>query len=537
VEVEDNGLACVVRASLESEAMNLIQEIVTATILMTILMSSLAQSVTVGPVKNIQADVVVFDSTPAGISAAIAAARAGKKVAMVSEFRHVGGMQTSGLGNTNAGQRDTVGGLAREFHERILAYYRNKYGNDSEQVRVCSDGFHFEPHVALKVYRDWLAEAGVTCLDEEAVVSLRKNGRRIVSVRTNQGRDIEGAVFLDASYEGDLLKLAGCSYRVGREASKENGESLAGIRYPAEKLGQADEKIQPYDYRLCLTDVRAKQVPFRKPAHYDPRTYAFLAAQLRAKPPTRLHELVPLNMMPNRKTDSRTGEWVGASWTYPEASREERRRLDRAHRDYSEGYLWFVLTDESVPPAIREELSKWGRAQDEFVDNDNWPYRLYVRQGRRLVGDFVMTQRDVTTDRFKHDGVALGSFYLDVHPVQLVPSPGATGGFVKEGGLGRERVKPYEIPYRVLLPRRTEVSNLLVPVCCSASHVAYSTIRMEPVFMMLGHVAGVAAALSLDHKTSLHDLPPAALRARLADQRQILDARRFTRAWPFPRGD
>jgi flavin-dependent dehydrogenase len=216
-----------------------------------LLTATLAQSAAAGPLTKLEADVVVFDSTPAGITAAIAAARAGKRVVMVSEFRHVGGMQTSGLGNTNAGQRDTFGGLAGEFHQRILTHYRDKYGRDSEQVRVCSDGFHFEPHVALKVYRDWLAEAGVTCLNEEAVLSVRKDGTRIVSVRTDRGREIKGSVFVDASYEGDLLKLAGCSYRVGREASKEHGEPLAGIRYPPEKLGQADDKIQPYDYRCA----------------------------------------------------------------------------------------------------------------------------------------------------------------------------------------------------------------------------------------------------------------------------------------------
>lgn len=194
---------------------------------------------------------------------------------------------------------------------------------------------------------------------------------------------------------------------------------------------------------------------------------------------------------------------------------------------YSGGYLWFLLTDESVPPAIRQELARWGHAKDEFADNDHWPYRLYVRQGRRLVGDFVMTQHDVTEDRFKPDGVALGSFFLDVHPVQLVP----------EGGLERQRVKPYEIPYRALLPKRAEVTNLLVPVCCSASHVAYSTIRTEPVHMMLGHARGLAAALSLGRKSALHDLPPATLRASLAEQGQVLDARRFPRVWPFPRAD
>jgi hypothetical protein len=340
-------------------------------------------------------------------------------------------------------------------------------------------------------------------------------------------------VFVDASYEGDLFKLAGCSYRVGREGAKEYGESLAGIRYPLEKLGEPDGKTQAFDFRLCLTDDPANRVPFRKPANYDAAAYAFEAAKFRAKPPTKLRDALPLNMMPNRKTDSRTAEWVGHSWTYAEADRAERKRLDAAHRAYAEGYLWFLSTDESVPAVVREEVAKWGYAKDEFVDNGNWPHHLYVREGRRLVGDYVMTERDVTTDRYKPDGVAIGSFYLDVHAVERVPNPSAVGGFEVEGGIGNVRTLPYEIPYRVLLPKRAECTNLLVPVSPSVSHIAFSTIRMEPVFMMLGHAAGVAAAMSLDEGVALQDLPTDRLRVKLVEQGQMLDASKFTRKWPF----
>jgi hypothetical protein len=480
----------------------------------------------------LEIDLLVYDSTPAGIIAAIAAARAGMRVVLLSEDRNVGGMQTSGLGNTNAGQRATVGGLTREFHERVHRYYVEQYGADSPQVRVCQDGFRFEPHVALAVYNAWLAESGVRCLMQEAAVAVRKSAARLLSVETDRGREIRARTFIDASYEGDLLKLAGCSYRVGREGSGEYGESLAGVRFPPEAEGQPDKKIQPFDYRLCLTDVAANRVSFQQPPDYDPVLFAWHAAQLRHKPPRTLRELLPLNPMPSGKTDSRTGEWIGASWDYPEASSAQRLLIAARHRQYAQAYLWFLLTDEAVPGHLRRELSGWGYAQDEFADNGHWPDHIYVRQARRLVGDYVMTQSDVTEHRFKPDGVALGSYYLDVHPVQLVPDEGAVGGLRAEGGLGKLRVQPYEIPYRSLLPQRTEAENLLVPVCLSASHVAYSTIRMEPVYMMLGHACGTAAALAQENSTPLHGLSTATLRERLRADGQIFDARPFTQVWP-----
>lgn len=481
---------------------------------------------------SLEADVLVFDSTPAGLAAAIAAKREGWRVILLTEDLHLGGMQSSGLGNTNAGQRDTVGGLALEFHNRIRDYYVKKYGPDSQQVKDCSDGFHFEPHVAESVYKDWLTDVGVTCVTGEGIASAKKDGARLVSVNTDRGRTITASIFIDASYEGDLFKLAGCSYRVGREGTKQYGESLAGVRFPPDKLGEPDDNTQAYDYRLCLTDNPDNRVAFRKPNGYDPKTFARQAAIFRSKPIT-LRDALPLNKMPNRKTDSRTGEWVGASWKFPEATKKERAQIAREHRAYAEGYLWFLITDESVPQAVRDELAKWGLAKDEFTDNDHWPYHIYVREARRLVGDYVMTQKDVTEDRFKSDAVALGSFYLDVHAVQLIPSADAVGGFVAEGGIGNVRIKPYEIPYRALLPKRAEAINLLVPVCLSASHVAYSTVRMEPVYMSLGHASGIAASISLKNKAKLHDLPTDQLQARLRDQKQVFDAKLFTREWPF----
>lgn len=473
-------------------------------------------------------DVVIWDSTPAGVTTAIAAARAGRKAVIVTEDKHIGGMQTSGLGNTNAGQRDTVGGLAREFHNRVHAWYVKRYGAGSEQVKTCQNGFFFEPHAAESVFVDWLKESSVECLTEHVIERVEKSGSRLVALRTNRGRTLRGRVFVDSSYEGDLLKLAGCTYALGRESSAQYGEPLAGVRFPPSRLGQADHKLQPFDYRLCLTDVKENQVPFRRPASYDASNYAFLSACLKHDPPARLHSLVPLNMMPNRKTDSRTGEWVGASWRYPEADRAERLAIEKAHRDYSAGYIWFLLSEKCVPEPVRAELARWGHAKDEFIDNDHWPYHVYVREARRLSGDYVMTQQDVER-RFHADGVALGNFYLDVHPVEIVV---ARHMVVEEGNLGNPPVRPYEIPYRTLTPKRAEAENLLVPVCVSASHVAFSTIRMEPVWAMLGQAAGVAAAMAIERGVAVQEVPAAALRSRLLEQGAILDARRFPELWP-----
>lgn len=485
--------------------------------------------------SGMKADILVFDSSPAGIIASIAAANEGYRVIMITEDRHVGGMRTSGLSVSNVGVIETFGGMGREFHDRVFKYYISKYGSGSKQAKACDEGFMFEPHVAEKVFLDWLLEAGVKILREELIESVQKEGTKIVSVHTNHNRRVSASVFIDASYEGDLFKMANCSYRVGREGSNEYGESFAGIQFPPEKKGQADDKTQRYVYRVCLTDVPENQVPFRKPPNYHPATYLIDAAEMRSNPPSSLKEVLSLNINVNRKTDVRVGEgWIGGSFAFPEATPKERRRISQEHRDYAGGYLWFLLTDNSVPLKVRQELRKWGYAKDEFIDNGHWPYHIYVREARRLAGDFVMTEQDVLKDRFKPDAVAIGSYRLDIHPVQYVKIPNSTGeeglyskgGIVKEGGISHP-LKPYEIPYRALLPKKKEVENLLVPVCLSASHVAYSTIRMEPVYMMLGHVSGLAAAMSLKQGIGIHDLPVKGLQLRLIEQNQIIDARPF----------
>lgn len=474
------------------------------------------------------ADLVIWDSTPAGLTAAIAAARAGLRPLIVTEDAHIGGVQTSGLGFTNAGQVPTIGGITREFHNRIRDYYVRQYGDNSPQMRDCIDGFRFEPHVAEAIWEAWLTEAGVSCMRSEVLERVERRGTRITAIHTTSGRRFTGSIFIDASYEGDLIALAGCSYHLGRESSATYGETLAGATYPPDRVGEGDHKIQPFDYRCCLTDDPANRVPFTRPADYDPSRYAWFVAKMRQAGATTLKDALPINWLPNRKTDSRTAEWPGRSWDYIEASRERRAQIERAHRDYSAGYLWFLANDPAVPASIRREAADWGLARDEFTDNSHWPWHIYVREGRRLIGRYVLTQRDCLGDRFKPDSVGLCSWYLDVHPVDLFE----VNGEFHSDGLIVQRVRPFEIPWRSLLPREGEAENLLSPVALSASHVAYSAVRVEPVWMILGQASGVGAALSLSRGVPLHALPVAVIQQTLVEQGQVIDARPFNDLWP-----
>lgn len=482
-------------------------------------------------------DLVVFDSTSAGIIAAIAAAERGLHVAIVTEDAHVGAMQTSGLGWTNAGQRAIVSGLTREFHNRVLQYYVDKYGKDAKQVEVCSDGFHWEPHVGLAIFNDWLDEKGVRVMRNTRIRSVEKNGRSLTALVIDDDHRIEAKAFIDASYEGDLLAMAGCDFHVGRESSATYTESLAGVRWPESEKGMGDAKLQPFDYRFCLTNNPNNRVAFTQPPGYDPARYKWHGAKFRDNPPERLHAALPLNPMPNQKTDSRTGEWVGGSYDWPSASPDQRQKIAIDHLHYSEGYIWFLLTEGVLPSNLRDELATWGYAADEFLDNNHRPYHVYVREARRLVGDYVMTQPDVLDDRHKKDGVAIGSFYLDVHPVQFVDDPQGEGpnshaGLCPEGSVGKINIRPYEIPYRTLLPKESQATNLLAPVALSASHVAFSTIRMEPVWSMLGQAAGVAASLAIENGSAVQQVETGRLRALLIAQGQFIDAHDFPDLWP-----
>lgn len=482
---------------------------------------------------GLEADVVILEATPSGIMAAIAAAKDGHSVVIITAYKHVGGMRTSGLSMPNLTVRETLGGLGREFHNRVHQYYAVTYGPESQQVKDCKNGFFFEPHVAEKIFLDWLLDSGVDVLSEEHILSVQMKGPTITSVTTSKNRRVSGKVFIDASYEGDLLAMAGASFDIGRDSRAMYGEKLAGMTFPPEKEGMRSDKIQRYVYRVVLTDSAENRVPITKPANYHRATFMIEAATLESNPPKSLSKVLSLNKVPNRKTDVRVGEgWIGGSHYWPESSPLERQFIAQEHREYAQGYLWFLLTDRSVPDNVRNELSNWGYAKDEFQDNDNWPYQLYVREARRLIGEYVMTEHDILQNRFKNDPVAIGCYMLDVHPVQYVLAPGEGSGLysmhtlVREGGVAHP-VKPYEISFKSMLPKRAEVDNLLVSVCVSSSHLAFSTIRMEPVYMMFGHAAGLAASISLQQKKKVHDIAYKDLGSRLLKQGAVLDASQF----------
>lgn len=486
-------------------------------------------------------DVVVYGATPAGIVAALAAVQEGARVALIEATRHLGVVVTGGLGATDKANTAVIGGMSREFFARVSKIY----GEPAS--------WWFEPSAAMKVFREWLQEAGIRPVLGEPLTQVRKQAARIEAIRTASGRDFAAKVFIDASYEGDLMAQAGVSYIVGREGQREFNESLAGrlefstwdqfwtivnpygddgrllpLVNPGDsgKPGEGDRKVQAYNFRLCLSNDRANQVPFPKPPGYDPAQFALLARYL-ANPgrALTLNSVIMLVKIPNNKLDVNNNgpvstDYLGASWDYPEGDWKRRGEIWEDHRSYTLGLLYFLAHDPRVPRHLQDEMNTWGFAKDEFVDSQHFPPQLYVREARRMKGAYIMRQDDVCVDLRKPDSVGMGSYPIDTHHFQRIASP--VGAVVNEGFIVDRRVKPYQLPYRCLTPKPTECDNLLVPVCCSASHVAYSSIRLEPQYMILGHASGVAAAMSAKAGTPVDRLEAPDLQDRLRRQRQIL---------------
>ncbi|MBI4579998.1 MAG: FAD-dependent oxidoreductase [Planctomycetes bacterium] len=523
-------------------------------------------------------DVVVYGGTAGGVITAIAAANEGASVVLLEPGRHVGGMVTGGLGATDFGRKAVIGGMSREFFERVGKHY-------SEPI-----SWRFEPHVAERVFNDWLKDAKVKVLFGRRLASIMRTepraqlttpapsepgaqatgspgtgtaaqatgslgtggiAPRLTSVKMDNGEEYLGKVFVDCSYEGDLMTRAGVSYTIGREGMDQYGESLAGRRETCEyhqfkvkvsprdaegkllpcvyggeagQVGQADRKVQAYNFRICMCNRKDNQVPFPRPADYDPQRYELLKRYLRAAPDLTLDKVIHIVMMPNGKTDVNNNgafstDHIGGSWDYPDADYARRRAIWDDHVSYVQGFLYFLANDPSVPRQIQDELNKWGLARDEFVDNDHWPYQLYIREARRMVGEYVMRQADLQTDRTKPDSIGMGSYNSDSHHVQRIPTP--EGGVVNEGDM-QVPVKPYEIAYRAIVPKRGQCRNLLVPVCFSASHVAYSSMRMEPQYMIMGQAAGLAAANAARRNLPVADVDVFWLQERLREQGAVL---------------
>ncbi len=513
-----------------------------------------------------QYDVVIYGGTSAGVVAAVQAARMNKRVVLIEPTTHVGGLSAAGLGFTDTGDKRVIGGVAREFYRRIKRRYdeptawRYERPEQYEYYRADADAmWTFEPHVAEQIFDQMLSELPIDVvrgqrLNRTSGVEMR--GQRILAISTEQKRTFHGKMFIDATYEGDLMAAAGVTYTVGRESNAKYNETLNGVqvkqnihnhRFPKPvdpyvipgnpnsgllphihsqspgKEGQGDHRVQAYCFRMCMSNVAENRVPFVKPDDYDPAQYELLLRNFEAG-----DYRVPLHwlMMPNGKTDTNNNgafstDFIGMNYDYPEASYEEREQIVQAHLHYQQGLMWTLANHPRVPQAVRDELSVWGMAKDEFAATDHWPHLLYIREARRMVSDVVMTERDCRRERVIADPVGLGSYNMDSHNTQR---------YVNEKGLaaneGDVQVSPqgaYLISYRSIIPARGETTNLLVPVCLSASHIAYGSIRMEPVFMILGQSAATAAVLAIEEKCGVQALAYDKLSKRMIEDGQVLE--------------
>ncbi len=503
-----------------------------------------------------EADVIVYGATPGGFCAAIAAAREGARVLLLEPTVHVGGVNTGGLSFSDSNQtvRSTVLGLFEEWHLRIEKDYQERGVELPYQVSV-KDHTHwtYEPHVAARVTQAMLDEAGVQVLTRRVLKSADKDGAHITRLATSDG-DFTAKVFIDATYEGDLMAAAGVSWTIGREGRREYGESFAGKQYPKSKMPlsgldedgrplplitttdagaeeEGDKNVMVYSFRLCVTKDPAIRVPFSRPANYDPARFEVVRRYFAlAKNPTLLWDLYPL---PGNKFDANNGigkqfsmGLVGACNGWSEADEAGRAAIWEAHKQYTLELYHFLTTDPAVPEHLRQQMSELGLCRDEFPGNGHWSPQLYVREGRRMIGEFVVSQKDIIEQPEKPDAIVVSSFPIDSHDCQRV---GTAEFVVNEGTImpvrmdGRRHGYPYHIPYRAITPRAAECSNLLVPVALSCTHVGISSIRVEPTWMILGQSAGIAAAMSAGENIAVQKLSYPALRERLLARGQVLD--------------
>ena len=514
-------------------------------------------------------DIVVYGGNSAGVIAAVQAARMGKTVALIEPGRHLGGLTSGGLGWVDVGNPRTIGGLAREYFHRVWQYYQDDAAWKSEKKHEIR-GQHpplppddqtmwvLEPSVAELLFDRMAAEAKVAVMRGECLNrkdGVVKEGRKIISIAMESGRVFKARMFIDATYEGDLMAASGVSYFIGREPNSKYNETINGIRpmpipgrFPegidpyqvkgdsksgllprvhpdwGGKVGEGDRGVQAYNYRMCLTKIPENRMPVNRPADYDEKQYEILFRFIEAGGAT--DNFFKFDLMPNGKTDSNNNgyistDFVGMSWDYPEADYTTRARIAKEHEQWQRGLIWTLQNHPRIPEKVRLRYAPWGLAKDEFADTGNWPFQLYVREARRMVGDYVVTENTALGKDVAADPVGLGSYHMDSHAIKLFVSP---EGFVtSEGGMFVKVPAPFGISYRAIIPRRGECENLLVPVCSSATHAAYGSMRMEPVFMVLGQSAATAASLAIDGKISLQDLPYDALRERLSADGQIID--------------
>jgi hypothetical protein len=522
--------------------------------------------------NSFEADIIIYGGTSAAITAAVQAKKMGKSVIVVSPDIHLGGLSAGGLGFTDTGDKSVIGGLARDFYHRVYLHYQKEeawkwqdkgaYGNVGQGTPAIDGNARtmwiFEPHVAEQIFEDYVKEFDIKVHRNEyldRLIGVQKNNGKIKSIKTLSGKIYEGKMFIDATYEGDLMAASGVDYHIGRESNDTYGETWNGVQFgvfqhnhyfydpispyqipddpssgllpeisddPLAENGTGDSKVQAYNFRMCLSKHPENRVPFPKPEGYDPFRYELLARVYATGWDETFWKYDPL---PNLKTDTNnhgpfSTDYIGKNYTYPEASYEERKQIIKEHEDYQKGLMYYLANDPKVPEKVRMEMQKWGLAQDEFVDNGNWPHQIYVREARRMIGDYVMTEHDVLGAKAVPQPIGMGSYSLDSHNIQRIVTP---EGYVQnEGDIGVKPKEPYSISYGTILPKKSQCENLLVPVCVSSSHTAFGSIRMEPVFMILGHSAATAAALAIDESLSVQDLQYEKLQKRLKADGQVM---------------
>ena len=509
----------------------------------------LAAAVPARGAQIIQSDVCVYGGTSGGVSAAVATARLGKSVVLVTYDNHVGGMTASGLGVTDVGSGGTayIGGIAAEFYSRV----GHAYGSTKPV-------YWFEPHVAEQTFWQMLSQAAVPVYTNQLLASVTKSGQAISQITMADGTSYQAREFIDTTYEGDLMAMAGVSFTVGREATSTYGESFAGVQNPggsynydpyiipgntnsgllplvqpgpAGTLGSADNKVQTYNFRLCLTQNLTNMIPIAPPANYSESQYElvrrYVAARAAANGSVHLNQLIDIQtIIPNGKTDINardelSTDYIGYNYTYPTNTYAGRQVIWQAHADYLRGLLYFYATSPNVPANLNAEAQSWGLAKDEFQDTGGWPYQLYVREARRMVSDYVMIQQDALGQRAAPDPIALANYALDSHPVARL----AVGGYARwEGGaISGTPPYPFGISYRSIIPGTNQCQNLFCTFALSASHVGFAPVRMEPVFMMTSQSAATAAALAIDDNVPVQQLDYQKLSAQLRADGQVLD--------------
>ena len=525
----------------------------------------------------IQSDICIYGGTGGGVAAAVQARRMSKSVVIAEFGNHLGGMTSGGLGATDIGNKAAIGGIAREFYHRIAQYYardeawrfetREHYFKTGSRNSTMPDLrapdttlWTFEPHVAEDIFFQMINEAKVPVYFQQRLHFVKKDGARITEIVMENGKTDRASMFLDATYEGDLMAKAGVSYTIGREANNKYKETLNGICAKTPKhqfavavdpyvkpgdgssgllsfvqgddLGQpgtADHSVQAYNFRLCYTQNPANRLPHTSPPNYNPAKYELLARYLEAlvaaEHKSKLDDFWHPILMPNSKTDINNNggfstDFIGANYEYPDGNYAVRTKIWQEHTDYIRGFVYFLATNPRVPENMRAEMQSWGPAKDEFLDTDNWPHQLYIREARRMISDYVMTEHNCRGDAKAEDPVALAAYTMDSHNCRRIVRNGRAEneGDVQVGGF-----PPYPISYRSIVPKSGECDNLLVPICLSATHIAYGSIRMEPVFMILGQSAATAAALALNDNTPVQKLSHQKLRAQLIADKQILN--------------